>query len=413
MSKKKNNEGVLQGILSYLAAITGNGWAISAAGAIQFLIEIKKKHSDWEPPIQPPATCSSFNPEQYVQYLLHQLDSELPPGINHEKLQELLGYYDLWKLYPSLHEQWIVTNNFGQPIAPFIKVWENVKCNSNALPIKFIRSRENKYQLPVVANYLSAKITRLTERKLRSNEHKLRICSFQEINGNLVLEYSVNRYTDYLKTNWIVANIDRESSLELRKEICGVGNLLDLKNSLCANDLGVSAIISFKDELLLPYSSSEVISSPEMLVPTASGGADFEPYYYFKQDPGPAQDIIREAIEELPLDTSSFEDGTVRFLSLTRNVLRGGKPEAFYYINFPFALDVKETRFEHKDHSIIRLPSLLDVNDVPASDFETKINQILPYIYDKSRENLIISPFTRIALYYYVEYARNCKNSII
>lgn len=411
MPKKKNNEGVLQTVLSYLATMSGNLWAITAANAIQFLIEIKKKHSDWDPPIQPPSTGSSFNPEQYLQYLLRQLDSELPPGVNHEKLQELLGYYDLWRLYPSLHEQWVVTNKYGQPIAPFIKIWENVNYNSNPLPVKFTRSRENKYKLPVVANHLLDKITRLTNRKLIDNEYKLRICSFQVIDGDLVLEYSVNRYTDYLKTNWIIANIDRDSSIELREKVCGVGNLFDLNNSLCANDLGVSAIISFKDELLLPYSSSEVISSPEMLVPSASGGADFEPYYYFNQNPGPAQDIIREAIEELPLDTFSFEDATVRFLSLTRNVLRGGKPEAFYYMHFPFPLNVKKACFEHKDHSFIRLPSLLEANDVPVSNFETKVDEILPYIYDKSREELVISPFTRIALYYYVEFAKNCKKS--
>ena len=409
MSKRKNNEGVLQSILTYLAAITGNGWAISAAGAIQFLIEIKKKHSNWEPLIEPPNFERSFDPEQYLQYLLRQLDSELPPGVTHEKLQELLGYYDLWKLYPSLHDQWVVTNEYGQPVAPFIKVWENLNCKSNSLPIKFTRSLENKYELPVVANYLSDKIAKLTEGKLHSNEHKLRICSYKEINGSLVLEFSVNRYTDYLKTNWIVANIDRDSSIELRNKICGIGHLFDLNQSLCANDLGVSAIISFKDELLLPYSSSMVISSPEMLVPSASGGADFEPFYYFGQDPGPAQDIIREATEELHLDTSSFEDATVRFLSLTRNVLRGGKPEAFYYMHFPFSIDIKKACPEHKNHSFIRLPSLLDVNDEPTADFESKIHKILPYIYNKSREDLVVSPFTRVALYYYVEYAKNCN----
>jgi hypothetical protein len=417
-STRKGTADLLHASLALLVELSvslTSPWAKPLVAGLKILLEATKLNPSWNPAIPPIPEKGDLNipekREKYLRDLERSLLEAPPPGVDCEKLSEVFGYRELWRLYPDLHDAWILPSESGPPLTPFIEHWTNLEPTSPALPVHFVLSENPIYQHPpVLAQTIGAISDNMVATKLQNDEPKVRICSASSDGDHLRLEFGFSRYSDYLRTNWAVANLQAPFSEELRKQLCGTGELWALNKSQCSNHLGVSAIIAFDGEIILPISSSNVISSPDMLVPSASGSADFLATYWIGQVPGPAQDILRETQEELCIDPKQFAEVTVRFLALTRNVLRGGKPEAFYYVYFPREIQ-KRTYFEHADRPFLRLPSLLDKDNSPVHDFERHMRDINNLILGRSNVELVISPFTRVALNYYISYAKKCRSS--
>lgn len=389
--------------------------AKAVSAALNVLIKVAEGNPAWNPVLHAaPAKVTLLEQvgcERHVRDLERSLLASPPPGMSCEKISELFGYRDLWHRYPELDGRWVLGSSNGPPLVPFVETWANDGARHPSLPVSFVRSGESVYRPPAAALPLAAMAEEPALAKVKRDEAKLRICSASVEHGHLKLEFSASRYTDYIRTNWAVANLPLPDSDRLRDLLCGADRLLPLLDSRCANDLGVSAIVAFNDEIVLPVSSAEVVSSPNMLVPSASGSADFLASYWLGQLPGPAQDILREAQEELDVDAAGFRDASVRLLALTRNVLRGGKPELFYYIHLPIAAPAKPpATFEHqRNRQYVRLPGLLDATSRPFSDFDSRIQDIKDLIRAPSYDQFLISPFARVALHYYVRFAESCS----
>jgi hypothetical protein len=77
-------------------------------------------------------------------------------------------------------------------------------------------------------------------------------------------------------------------------------------------------------------------------MPSISGATNFDDDMH-SPNPGPVASWIREGREELGIELSDFTQNAI-FLGLTRELLRGGKPEMF----FAATLNVTKSRLEQK-----------------------------------------------------------------
>lgn len=406
----------LQTWLEFIAGVAGAAvpWASGLAAGMKLLVEFSSHHPEWSPRLPPaPDARARLAPaaaEAELHKLLEAIEQSPPEQLSPEILAEILGYRTLWQLYPELHGRWLLATHSGQPLVPFIELWHaEFRPDAPALPLSFQRCLD-RYQPPGHTLSLGARVDALTVPKLKSNEAKLRICQVDITGTGLVMHFSVCDYLDYLRTHWAMANLGPAHALELRRALCGAGPLLPLDQTRCPNDLGVSAVVAFGDEIILPVSSPEVISSPNMIVPSASGSADFMPSYWHDGVPSPAQDILRETQEELKVDIRDFREAQVRLLGLTRNVLRGGKPEAFYYLHLPMRF-AGTASSEHRTDSILRLPALLAADNTPVAGFDRHLDDIQAFIHRQSGPGEVLSPFTRVALHYYVLFAKGCRHA--
>lgn len=386
-------------------------WAAPVVAGVEILIKAAKLNPAWNPKIPlPPRSKKDGATESEVESSILTLEESMlrdpPPGMDREGVSELLGYAVIRRFYPYLHASWIPPRPNGPTLlAPFIEIWSNTSAGAERLPVRFDLAEERRFRAPAVSAVLGSLIDREAAKKLLRDEPKLRIVDAVPRSAGLVVKYAFCLYSDYLRTNWAIANLPYEDAKVLRGELCGMERLRDLDESKCANHLGVSAVAVFDDEIILPVSSSKVISSPNMLIPSVSGSADFLPDYW-TESPAPGRDILREAQEELGLETVFFKDVRPRFLALTRNVLRGGKPEAFYCFQIPQGNPSTKPSFELRSDPFIRLPALLDSNEDPVTGFERHLEEVESFIQKRSRPELIISPYTRVALYYYLKFSK-------
>jgi hypothetical protein len=404
----------LQAWLEFVAVVAGPivPWAGGLAAGMKLLVESGKTGARWASDLPPPpegrGAMSPAAAEQSLEDLVAALERHLSAEVGPEILAEIVGYRTLWRLYPRLHSKWLLSTPTGQPLVPFVGLWHaDFRPDAPPLPLRFTPALD-RYQPPATTQALGLQVDALTAQKLKNNESQLRIRRAEVAGGELVLEFSVCDYRDYLRTHWAMANLEPGPALALRTALCGVGDLLPLEASRAANCLGVSAVAVFNDELILPLSSRHVISSPEMFVPAASGGASFLPGYWHGDAPSPCQDILREAHEELNLDIRDFREVSIRLLGLARNVLRGGKPEAFYCMHVPMRFPGTRSD-EHQPDAALRLPALLSAQNLPLPDFDDRLKEVVGVMTRPSQPGAVMSPFARVALHYYVMFAQGCR----
>lgn len=406
-SVRGSREDVLQTLLDFVAALAGSvvPWAPVAAAGAKAMVEFKKHAAQWSPKLPPPGSGN-----EDVRALERAVLGDPPPGVDRETIQELFGYQTLRRLYPALESRWLVRSADGLPLAPFIEAWSSLPDpGAPAVPMRLV-PQFDEYAVPVAADALGQRVDEFVRSKLMSDDPKLRIRAASGQGGELKLGYSVCHYSEILRTHWAMANLDPDSSEALRRQLCGVGDLWPLEQSRCPNGLGVSAIVVCQDRLVLPKSTERVIASPRRRVPSASGSADFMPHHW-QSPPSPVQDILRETREELGIDINDFRDVKVRLLGFTRNVLRGGKPEAFYYVHLPSSFRGSMASFEHEKDSMIKPLSLLTATNKPMPEFNDRARAIETLMRQPSTHTDPISPFTRVALHYYLQFARGCERA--
>lgn len=335
-----------------------------------------------------------------LENLENALLNNPPPGISREHISALFGYEKLWRTYPKLDKEWIPPCYKLPLFAPFIEIFKNHSLE-DPMPIKFVKSNK-KYIVPPIASGARQGLASMEY----ENDPKIRTDNIT-INKDsiVVVEYSQTDYESYLLTNWAIANTKPNISDELRKQLCGVGKLLSMKESLCSNHLGSSAMVTTSDHALVyAVSSRNVVSSPEMSIPAVSGSVDFEPEYEFQGNPlTGTRDILREATEELSISKVGHITG-LRLLSVCRNVLRGGKPELIFNINL--SCKYSDLTPCSKEHTRLgSLPALVDQKGNSLLGYEENKKTLLGLVHGEKIGDLVISPFLKICLFYYIEYS--------
>lgn len=177
----------------------------------------------------------------------------------------------------------------------------------------------------------------------------IRLNSIQATPERIALVVSKAHYRDYIGTNYAMDALLTQKgwTRTLRDIVHPTHQLCSLEDSLLCNHIGVSTLVFTLDNYLaLPIRSTERMATWQQTVgPSISGATSYDDDMYTRYG-GPVASWIREGREELGVDNSDFMDGSEIFFGLTRDLLRGGKPEMF----FATRMNITRTKLEQKFH---------------------------------------------------------------
>lgn len=152
----------------------------------------------------------------------------------------------------------------------------------------------------------------------------------------VLLQLQESDYFDYIRTNLCLDAKLNQRSKSLRTKIHIEQNnhqLEDLENSSLANILGINILIFTSDgTLILQQRSSRTLVRPNQICSSVSGTltkADIPEYGRELTLESLLNSFFREMFEEIGLNTSTLIKSDVKFLGLTRELIRGGQPEVF------------------------------------------------------------------------------------
>lgn len=152
----------------------------------------------------------------------------------------------------------------------------------------------------------------------------------------LTLNIQKAHYFDYLATNYAM-----DACGPLRDVVHADRKLEPLETSVLSNHIGVSGLVFTSDGwLIVPVRASERVGIwHNMFVASISGATSFDDDIRG----GLPSTLIREGRDELRLENADF--GSITFLGMTRELLRGGKPEAYFAAQLTIPRAIVEQRF--------------------------------------------------------------------
>ncbi len=232
-------------------------------------------------------------------------------------------------------------------IIPEVVTIDNTK---SKLPITAINVKLDKihseYQIPTKIASKSFDILEEVERYFYDST-TIRLNRIEKEDKSFTLIVSKAHFLQYAATNYAmdITLPQKGWSRSLRDTVHPETRLCNLEDSLLANHLGVNVLVFTIDNyLIIPIRSSANIATWQQKVsPSISGATSFDDdMWNFRT--GPAASWVREGREELGLSNSNFDDNSDIFLGLTRDLLRGGKPETF----FATQLNITKAELERK-----------------------------------------------------------------
>lgn len=175
----------------------------------------------------------------------------------------------------------------------------------------------------------------------------IRLNGIQINTSGITLLVTKAHFLQYIATNYAMDALLKEKgwTRSLRDIVHPSTHLCRLEESLLANHIGVGALVFTADNyLLLPMRSKENIATWQQTIsPSISGATSYDDDIFSKRE-GPVSSWIREGREELGMSNSDFTEGSDIFLGITRDLLRGGKPEMF----FATRLNITKAQLEQK-----------------------------------------------------------------
>ncbi len=176
---------------------------------------------------------------------------------------------------------------------------------------------------------------------------------------------------------------------------------------LC-NHIGVGTLVFTLDNyLVIPVRSRENIATWQQRIgPSIAGATSFDDdMWSFKA--GPVASWIREGREELGLENSDFIDENDIFFGITRDLLRGGKPELY----FATQLNITKARLEQKFRKArdkwenIELQWLEFTNPlIPPTNEEERATFLQEFIYLLHKYQGLHSRPTQIGFTFWLKY---------
>lgn len=242
-------------------------------------------------------------------------------------------------------------------------------------------------------------------RKSYSNETNVRLTQLEMTAKSARLTVQPVSYEDYVRTNLCLDADFRGQGLTLRKQIHGDGRLEPLADSPLANNLGINILIFTADgQLVIQRRSRSVIVRPGEYCPSASGTIAFTDLSGTETSLDKLP-MFREAYEELGLAPNDLSVHELKFLGITRELVRGGEPELFLYGKADCsANDCRRKRkhatdrFESKDLFFFEFGNLAFTElegEQPREQFQILLNKCI----DKFGERMSIPLWTALALW--------------
>jgi hypothetical protein len=250
------------------------------------------------------------------------------------------------------HEEHLVSLRIGHEcfVLPQAIVFDNTE--SRLPPDSFELVLDPAFPAYTIPKQIASKATALLNRqkklqpRLLYDSTTIRL-NRVELSGEKVRLYvSKAHYFDYLATN---LSMDAKLSgwnQSFRESVHPEPRLCKLEKSLLANHLGVNSLVFTIDGfLILPIRSRRGVNiRGGQISPAISGACNFDRDIF----DGLSRLIypcLREGAEELGIDTSHFKTSEMIVVGITRELLRGGKPELFFATRLDIAADELSRKF--------------------------------------------------------------------
>jgi hypothetical protein len=255
---------------------------------------------------------------------------------------------------PDISLPQAVTDEQGHLILPQAITYENLA----HLPIDAFRfqvdTQSPNYTLPIKIKSKAEQLLAAQQAFLATNGKTLFDSSTIRLNR---LEQSVDsatfivskaHYFDYVSTNYSIdAHLDDWRS-SLRDSVHPENRLEPLDSSLLANHIGLGALLFTADDfVVLPIRSKDGVNIWQGAIsPSVSGATNYgRDINYFTTEGKIISWIVGEAAEELNLEWNHIDAQSFTLLGVTRELLRGGKPEMFFSARLTISRSEVEQRF--------------------------------------------------------------------
>lgn len=180
-----------------------------------------------------------------------------------------------------------------------------------------------------------------------TNGENLRLWKLEYHNGMYTFYTQPVYYKTYLHTN-MVMDYAKKGNQTLREQVHKDGKLDSFEESKLANHLGFNVLLfTPAGYLVLPLRSKKVSYAPSEFGASISGAVSANDV-----SDGKLIDklsIIREGIEELGLKRTDIVHESISFLGLTRELIRGGKPELFFSMETTLTRDEIMSRWTNAE----------------------------------------------------------------
>jgi hypothetical protein len=226
-----------------------------------------------------------------------------------------------------------VTLPFGHDnlLLPQVLVFDNVKSKLGLEQVTF-QIESKRYELPVWVKGLTEKpfqqlLDQLKRHKSFYNDTNVRLIDVINKGDGLVLVVQPVEYQYYVHTN-LVLDARKGESESLRQCLHAKGKLEALSESPLANNLGISILLFTTDNSLIVKKRMKVAFRSGEWDPSVSGTVSLVdlPINLMTLCQMPH---LREAIEELGVQANSVKK--IALLGITRELIRGGEPELFFF----------------------------------------------------------------------------------
>ena len=152
-----------------------------------------------------------------------------------------------------------------------------------------------------------------------------------DLNGRELLVQKV-RYEEYLRTNMVLDEQRMKGLDTLRHVVHPHGRLDALRSSPLANHIGINILVlTAEGSLVLEKRAKDISIRPGQLCSAASGA--FTIWDMTLPTSLDNVHLFRECCEELGLSTANIVEGRFDLLGVTRELIRGGKPEIFLSVH--------------------------------------------------------------------------------
>lgn len=271
-----------------------------------------------------------------------------PPALLERYADEALLTLDVG-LPPDVSLPHAVTTEQGSVIVPQALLYENTA----HLPLEAFRfqvdSHSPLYTLPRTIKSKAECLLALHRQKDRRmfDSATIRLNRVEPDAAGVTFVVSKAHYFDYVATNYSIdARLD-DWDASLRDMVHAPGRLDTLETSSLANHIGLGALLFTVDNfVILPVRSHRGVNIWQgEISPSVSGATSYTRDIHRLKDGDIAGWIAGEAIEELNLEGNHIEAHGVHLLGVTRELLRGGKPELFFFARLTITRAEVERRF--------------------------------------------------------------------
>ena len=222
----------------------------------------------------------------------------------------------------------------------------------NTIPVANIRlkSNSNHFNIDNELLALSNRPFKLYKRFLKSRGKKyyngqlLRLKDLHSSESKVELVVQPVFYEQVCRTNLILDAKEKGIGRSIRETVSPDGSLEPLINSRLANSLGMNFLLFTADgRAVMPKRSRRVIVRSGQLSPSFSGVMEYTDSGSIKVHQNV---LIREGFEEINLLEQHLLKDSIRFLGISRELIRGGKPEMFFTART--SLSVEDFKRMHK-----------------------------------------------------------------